>query len=149
MRVLFALLLISGVSGCQTGANNAPATVPLSITSAGRVHRFTVEVAQTADQQERGLMFRDSLKGNAGMIFPLTPPRQASFWMKNTVIPPGIVFVRVDGSIARIANDTILYSREPVQSGEPVAAVLEIAGGRAAALGIAQDDIVSWENPLR
>ena len=74
----------------------------------------------------------------------MDPPRPASFWMKNTVIPLDMIFVRPDGTIARIAADTVPYSLDPVDSGEPVSAVLEIAGGRAAELGIAEGDKVSW-----
>jgi uncharacterized membrane protein (UPF0127 family) len=79
------------------------------------------------------------------MIFPMEPPRSASFWMKNTVIPLDMIFIRPDGSIARIAAETVPYALDPVDSGEPVGAVLEIAGGRAAALGIAEDDVVTWK----
>jgi uncharacterized membrane protein (UPF0127 family) len=64
--------------------------------------------------------------------------------MKNTLIPLDIIFVRADGSIARIAAETVPYSLAPVDSGEPVAAVLEIAGGRARELGISEDDKVDW-----
>lgn len=81
------------------------------------------------------------------MIFPMNPPRPASFWMKNTLIPLDMIFVRTDGSIARIAPETVPHSLEPVGSGEPVAAVLEIAGGDAAKLGIAEGDTVIWRAP--
>ncbi len=57
-----------------------------------------------------------------------------------------MIFIRADGTIARIAAETVPYSLEPVDSGEPVAAVLELAGGKAAALGIAEDDVVRWED---
>lgn len=150
MRYLVtALALLLSVAGCgiatktdaRTAARNA---VPLTITTARATHRFTVEVARTADQQARGLMFRSALAPDVGMIFPMNPPRVASFWMKNTLIPLDMIFVRADGTIARIAAQTVPYSLDPVESGEPVAAVLELAGGRAAELGIAEDDRVSW-----
>lgn len=119
--------------------------VPLTITTAaGKVHRFTVEVAATAEQQQQGLMNRQSLGPDRGMIFPMDPPRDASFWMKNTLIPLDMVFVRADGTIARIEANTVPLSLEPVASMEPVAAVLELAGGRSAELGIAAGDRVSW-----
>ena len=89
-------------------------------------------------------MFRDRLAGDAGMIFPMNPPRVASFWMRNTLIPLDMIFIRADGTIARIAARTEPYSLEPISSGEPVAAVLEIKGGRSAELGIADDDRVDW-----
>ena len=64
------------------------------------------------------------------MIFPFDTPRQASFWMKNTLIPLDMIFIRADGSIANIAANTVPLSLEPVYSEGNVAAVLEIAGGR-------------------
>jgi hypothetical protein len=118
--------------------------VPLTIRSGSRVHRFTVEVARTPQEQQMGLMNRQSLAPDRGMIFPYDPPQPASFWMKNTLIPLDIIFIRADGSIARIAANTVPLSLEPVRSGEPVAAVLEIAGGRAAELGIHEGDRVDW-----
>jgi len=90
-------------------------------------------------------MFRATLAPDAGMIFPMSPPRYASFWMKNTVIPLDMIFIRADGRIARIAAETTPFSLLPVDSGEPVAAVLELAGGRAAQLGLAEGDKVVWK----
>ncbi|MEA3057936.1 MAG: uncharacterized protein QOF34_751 [Sphingomonadales bacterium] len=115
----------------------------LTIHSATGDHRFTVEVARTPEQQERGLMFVRSLAGDRGMIFPYDPPQNVAFWMRNTLIPLDMVFIRADGTIARIANARAL-DETPVPGGEPVAAVLEIRGGRAAELGIAAGDRVDW-----
>jgi uncharacterized membrane protein (UPF0127 family) len=123
----------------QTGLRQ----VPLTITSAGGVHRFTVDIAATPEQQERGLMFVKHLAPDRGMIFPYDPPQPVSFWMHNTLIPLDMVFIRADGAIARIATAKPLDDT-PVPSGEPIAAVLEIAGGRAAQLGIAPGDKVEW-----
>lgn len=143
-------LLLCGVLACKSdpimGAAQAQGSlVPLSIKTPKTIHRFRVEVARTADEQARGLMFRESLPADGGMIFPMKPPRVASFWMKNTVIPLDMIFIRADGTIARIASETVPYSLEPVDSGEPVVAVLELAGGKATALGIAEEDTVTWE----
>ena len=119
--------------------------VPLEIRSATGTHRFNVEVARTSDQQAQGLMFRPTLAADEGMIFPFPSPRMASFWMRNTLIPLDMIFVRADGTIARIAANTVPHSEESVSSGEPVASVLEIKGGRAAELGIREGDRVSWQ----
>ena len=144
MRMLLSLLGAVALTACGQGVVSAGSTVPLSIaTSSGR-HDFKVEVARSPEEQERGLMFRSHLAPDAGMVFPMEPPRNASFWMKNTVIPLDLIFIRPDGSIARIAADAVPYSLSPIDSGEPVSAVLEIAGGRAAALGIVEDDKVTW-----
>lgn len=118
-------------------------TVPLTITSAAGIHRFTVEVARTPDQQQHGMMFRTSIAPDRGMLFPYDQPRDVAFWMKNTLIPLDLLFIRADGTIARIST-AVPHSEELVPSGEPVAAVLEIAGGRAAELGISEGDKVTW-----
>ena len=117
--------------------------VPLTIRAANGVHPFTVQVAATEDQQERGLMFYRSLAPDEGMIFPYDPPQSVAFWMKNTLIPLDMVFIRADGTIARIAHAQPM-NLDPVPAGEPVAAVLEIRGGRAAELGIREGDKVEW-----
>jgi uncharacterized membrane protein (UPF0127 family) len=118
--------------------------VPLIIHSTTGDHRFTVEVAGSPEQQERGLMFRTSLAGDRGMIFPYDPPRDASFWMKNTLIPLDLVFIDANGRIARIAANAAPMSLDPIPSGVPVSGVLEIRGGRAAELGIKEGDSVTW-----
>jgi uncharacterized membrane protein (UPF0127 family) len=120
--------------------------VPLTITTAaGKVHRFVVEVARTEAQQAQGLMNRQTLAPDRGMIFPYATPTMAAFWMKNTLIPLDMIFVRADGTIARIEANTVPLSLDPVPAGEPVGAVLELAGGRSAELGIAAGDKVSWK----
>lgn len=148
-----ALALLASLAACQPSASNAvdvsrsPAgleQVPLTITSGQRIHRFTVEIARTQEEQATGLMNRSQLAPDRGMIFPFAPPRDASFWMKNTLIPLDMIFVRADGSIANIAANTVPLSLEPVPSEGPVGAVLELAGGRAAELGIKPGDKVAW-----
>lgn len=118
--------------------------VPLTIESGGKTHAFTVEVARTAREQARGLMFRSELAPDSGMIFPLAEPRLANFWMKDTQISLDIIFVRSDGTIESIAANTTPYSLDGVASGEPVAMVLELVGGRAEQLGLQAGDLVKW-----
>ncbi len=144
--------MLAGCGGQPTLANAAAdereqtglQQVPLTISSATGEHRFTVEVARSAAEQAQGLMFRASLPPDRGMIFPYDPPQAVGFWMKNTLIPLDMIFIRADGTIARIAANTVPHSLEPVGSGEPVSAVLEIRGGRAAELGIRPGDRVRW-----
>jgi hypothetical protein len=122
--------------------------VPLTITSNGKKHRFTVEVASSPEQQAMGLMYRNALAPDRGMIFPFARPRAASFWMKNTLIPLDMIFIRADGTIANIEAMTVPLQLQPAYySDGPVAAVLEIAGGRAAELGIKPGDKVKWSAP--
>src|SRR3546814_14764840 len=101
---------------------------------------ISVEVALTEKQQEQGLMFRKLLAPDGGMLFPMDPPRTASFWMKNTLIPLDMLFIHTDGSIAFLKASAAPYSRAPVSAGIPVAAVLELRGGLAAALGLGEGD---------
>jgi uncharacterized membrane protein (UPF0127 family) len=143
-----ALALLVGCQA-QPGSALAPAAestarVPLTIQTGKGVRAFSVEVARTGLEQERGLMFRTSLPKDSGMIFPMSPPRPAAFWMKNTPLPLDIIFIRPDGTIARIAAQTVPYSLDLIECAEPVAAVLEIAGGGAEAAGIEEGDKVSW-----
>ena len=90
------------------------------------------------------MMFRRSIAPDRGMLFPYNPPQTVGFWMRNTFIPLDMIYVRADGTIARIATATP-HSLESVSSYEPVVAVLEIAGGRAAELGIREGDRVSYQ----
>lgn len=118
--------------------------VPLTVSGPRGRHVFRVEVARTSAEQAQGLMFRTSMTDSEGMVFPMNPPRDASFWMKNTVIPLDLIFVGPDRRILNIAASAVPYSLDPIPSAGPVAAVLEINGGLAARLGIAPGDRVEW-----
>lgn len=118
--------------------------IPLAVISGTRRHAFKVEVAATGPQQARGLMFRTELPPDEGMIFPYKFPQILGFWMKNTPLPLDIIFIDEDGRIINIAAQTTPYSLESVYSERPAKAVLEIAGGRAAELGIKPGDKVEW-----
>lgn len=118
--------------------------IPLTVSHNGKTHEFRVEVARTAAEQARGLMFRTELSDKEGMLFPRDPPGFASFWMKNTVIPLDIIFVGTDGRIINIAAMTTPYSLDSIPSEGVTAAVLEIRGGRAAELGIVPGARVEW-----
>lgn len=158
MRSSGSIALIAlAVVGCRPasetggagGGADLKASIALTIHSANGVHAFTVEPARTAAAQEQGLMYRTDLRRDGGMLFwPYPPdgggPRVANFWMKNTPTPLDIVFIRANGSIARIADNAVPYSETMVSSGEPIAAVLELVGGRTAELGIAEGDVVGW-----
>ena len=148
------MVALSPLAACQpqTADTNVERAVggldqaPLTIRGVdGKTHVFTVEIARSEAEQEQGLMNRQSIDPDKGMIFPLAPMREASFWMKNTLIPLDLIFVRGDGTIARIEENAVPLNLQPILSGEPVAAVLEIAGGRSAQLGIKAGDRVSWK----
>lgn len=128
----------------EAAEQEAVETIPVTVRSTTGDHLFDVETAVTPDEQRRGLMFRESLPENGGMIFPFDFPRLASFWMRNTMIPLDMIFIRADGVITNIARETEPYTLDSYYSTEPVIAVLEIAGGRAAELGINAGDQVAW-----
>ncbi|MEX2632372.1 MAG: DUF192 domain-containing protein [Tistlia sp.] len=112
------------------------------VSADGTRHEFTVELALTGEQMARGLMFREELAPDSGMLFVFPAQRVASFWMRNTLIPLDMLFIARDGRIVRVAERTTPMSDQGVSSRRPVIAVLELAGGTAARLGIAAGDRV-------
>jgi hypothetical protein len=101
-------------------------------------------VARNDAERAQGLMYRRELAADRGMLFDFEKVQPIGMWMKNTYIPLDMIFVRADGTIARIAAMTTPRSLDSVTSGEPVGAVLEIRGGRSAELGIKAGDKVIW-----
>lgn len=125
--------------------NQGLRVVPLAIeTRDGRIHRYRIELAETPAQQERGMMFRTEMAADAGMLFPMRPPRLAAFWMRNTFIPLDIIFIGADGRVRNIAERAKPLSETPIPSDGPVAAVLELKGGEAARIGLRPGDRVRW-----
>ena len=114
----------------------------LDIVAGGERHTFKIEMAVTPAERSRGLMNRRELAPDAGMLFDYGKPRLVSFWMKDTLIPLDMIFIKEDGRIARIAKRTIPLSLAAVPSGEAVLAVLEVIGGTADRLGIGPGDTV-------
>ena len=108
----------------------------------GQSHRFVVEVAATPEQQERGLMFRQSMPEDDGMIFLNKIDKPSTFWMKNTLIPLDMLFVDRTGKIVHIKANAKPLSEEMIPSGGSVRAIVEINGGVAARLGIKAGDHV-------
>ena len=157
MRRIMFTLLAAALAACSPGVGGAaPAApkvvhpesglevIPLTVTSANGAHQFKVEVARSMIAQAKGLMFRTKLGADEGMIFPMDPPRGASFWMHNTVISLDLIFIAPDGRISNIAANAVPYDETPLLSTGKVKGVLEIPGGRAAQLGIAPGDKVTW-----
>ena len=130
-----ALLLIARVSL----AAGLPRDV-LLVETASSQYRFEVEVADDPSERAEGLMYRESLADNAGMLFLYPETRPVEFWMKNTPLSLDIVFVREDGVIARIAENTTPMSEGLIASGEPVRAVLEVKAGTMRQLGVTVGD---------
>lgn len=111
-------------------------------TAAGGRYRFDVELAETPMQQMQGLMFREKLAPDAGMLFLYDRPQPASFWMKNTLIPLDMIFIGADGKVVNIHQNAVPHSLDGVNSAGPVKGILEINGGMSARLGIRAGDRV-------
>jgi len=116
--------------------------VPLTVVSEGATHSFAIERAITLEQQARGMMFRESMEPDSGMLFEFDEPKVATIWMKNTSIPLDIIFVRSNGKILKIEHMAQPYKLRSASSEAVVAAVLELQGGRAKELGIMPGDLV-------
>ncbi len=144
--LLFALPITPALADCPLQFTPLAHPTQLQIETRRGKRTFVIEVARTDAQQERGLMCRAHLDPNKGMIFPMTPPHPASFWMKNTMIPLDIIFIKPDGRIESIKRNAKPYDLTPLSSGGSVNAVLEIGGGLAAKLGIAEGNRVAWVN---
>jgi uncharacterized membrane protein (UPF0127 family) len=129
------------------GAVYAQALETLSIsTQGGQKQTFKVEVARNDADRAQGLMFRRSMPADQGMLFDFARVEPVSMWMQNTYLPLDMLFIRADGTIARIAANTEPLSTRTIPSGEPVLAVLELNAGTAAKLGIKPGDRV--EHPV-
>lgn len=152
MRPIIPLLLLAALTACDAAspprnesarADAVLPTVPLVIATSSGERRFNLEVARTDPEQQRGLMHRRRVDARGGMLFPFSYPRTASFWMKDTAVALDLLFVRPDGTIAAILNGRP-GDLSPLSAGEPVSAVIEIAGGEASRQGIAPGDRVRW-----
>jgi uncharacterized membrane protein (UPF0127 family) len=133
------LLLVSS-------AVHAQVFEPLAIATAGGRHAFMVEVARDDATRAQGLMYRRSLAADRGMLFDFKRVEPIAMWMQNTYVSLDMLFIRPDGTIARVAANTEPLSTRTIPSGEPVLAVLEVVAGTAARLGIRPGDRV--EHPL-
>ena len=144
---LLALALTYVGAGAGFALTPLPPACQADVALFPAAHRaIHIEIADDKAERAQGLMNREELAAKTGMLFIYETPRPASFWMKNTLIPLDMVFIRADGSIDRIAENTIPESLEPVVSGGEVSAVLELAGGTAARLGIDETAKITWKD---
>lgn len=143
LAILAAIIWGVGLTSHASAQSSPPVFARSEVTIAtadGRRHLFHVEVATTADQQAYGLMFRRQLPPDAGMLFDYGHDRVVSMWMKNTLIPLDMVFIRGDGRIANIVERAVPGSLEPRSSEGRVRGVLELNGGTADRLGLKPGD---------
>jgi uncharacterized membrane protein (UPF0127 family) len=131
---------------CALASSRAAGEATLEIVSKTGVHAFAVELATNDDERSRGLMFRKELPEGRGMLFDFERDQPVAFWMRNTYVSLDMIFIRGDGRILRIAENTEPLSERLIPSGGPVRAVLEVIAGTARKLGIAPGDRV--ESPI-
>ena len=144
VAAIFVGLLLTACAGAFA-ADDAQPILPRSelvIDTAKGPVQFTVELASTPRQQERGLMFRTHLAPDEGMLFDFVHDGMRGFWMKNTLIPLDMVFIAGDGTIRSIAENTVPRSLATIDARFPVRATLELAAGATARLNIRVGDKV-------
>jgi uncharacterized membrane protein (UPF0127 family) len=142
-RIFVALGLWLALAGASLAQSLETLTI---LTQGGQRHPFQVEVARNDQDRAQGLMNRRVMAPDRGMLFDFAKVEPVSMWMKNTYLSLDMLFIRADGSIARIAPNTEPLSTRTIPSGEAVLAVLELNAGIAAKLGIKAGDRV--EHPL-
>ena len=142
---LFALVTMAALFAASKAGEAADMRQDkLTLQTATGPKIIEIEVASSMDEQMRGLMFRTALADSNGMLFPYTPPREVTMWMKNTYIPLDMVFIRADGIVHRIEARTEPLSETVISSGGEMAAVLELAGGASERLGLKPGDRVEY-----
>lgn len=143
LLLLIALFALSGPVAVADSAGEVSRSTLEIVTSDGRRLPFSIELARDDTQRGMGLMFRQKLAADSGMLFDFQTDQEVSMWMKNTFIPLDMLFVRADGIIQRIAERTVPQSLEIIPSQGKVRAVLEVNGGTVARLHIHPGDRVS------
>lgn len=142
----FVFLLTAVSIPVAAGQPQSLPLTPLVIErQSGEPVSLQVEVARSAWEQAIGLMHRQSLADNRGMLFYFDEPKEAVFWMHNTYIPLDLLFVATDGSVFRIISNAKPLSLDFLRSDGPAQAVLEIRGGLAGELGLRPGDSVHHE----
>ncbi|MGX9354539.1 DUF192 domain-containing protein [Roseobacteraceae bacterium S113] len=135
--VVAAFLMLAAASA---SARCTPETVTL--TGMFGTVDFSVELAITPAEQGRGLMFREQMPAQSGMLFLYPNPRPVSFWMKNTLIPLDMIFIDAAGRVINVHSNAIPGDLTAIPSGGPTMAVLEINGGLSRQIGIAPGTLV-------
>jgi uncharacterized membrane protein (UPF0127 family) len=139
----FIALLIVGLSLAFPLECRAAEVQPLEIATKSGVRTFAVEMARTEEEKATGLMYRKELADGRGMLFDFSPEQPISMWMKNTFVSLDMIFIRSDGRILRIAENTEPQSTKIIPSGGPAKGVLEVVAGTARKYGIAPGDQVA------
>jgi uncharacterized protein len=137
------LAAVAAVFALISAGAQAASIQPLEIVTTTGVQVFSVEMATTEQEKETGLMYRKELADGKGMLFDFSPEQQVSMWMKNTYISLDMIFIRADGRILRIAENTEPESTRIIPSGGLAKGVLEVIAGTAKKYGIQPGDRVA------
>lgn len=143
---LLALCVVASIPSRAQAPKQAQGLEALTVVTASGRHPFLVEVARNDADRAQGLMYRRQLAADRGMLFDFARTELVTMWMQNTYISLDMIFVRADGTVARVAHDTEPLSTRTISSGEPVLSVLEVIAGTARRLGIKAGDRI--EHPL-
>jgi hypothetical protein len=143
VRIFIALLTFGLLLPASPDRLPAAQQQTLEIISKNGVHVFAVEFAITNEERARGLMYRRELPEGRGMLFDFSPEQDVQMWMQNTYVSLDMIFIRADGRILRIAENTEPLSERIIGSGGRVRGVLEVVAGTAKKLGIAPGDRVA------
>ncbi|BCW89363.1 hypothetical protein sos41_25250 [Alphaproteobacteria bacterium SO-S41] len=143
--VVAGLLLV--LPACSSEGAKPPPPVTwekssLVIDTASGPHRFDIELAVDDAERERGLMYRTEMAEDAGMLFFYPTEEEITMWMKNTVLPLDMVFIRSDGTVFDNVKGAVPYSLDFIRSGGPVRAVLELNAGTVDRIGLRRGDTV-------
>jgi len=142
MKTTFATLAATLAMTIAPAFADPMEVTPLTIQSGEAEHQFTVEVANDADEISYGLMNRESMDADKGMLFDFGQPRETAMYMKNTLISLDMLFLTSDGRIEMIARNTVPGSLRTISPGKPVKGVLELNAGQSAELGLQPGDTV-------
>jgi uncharacterized membrane protein (UPF0127 family) len=144
-KILVGLLLLLASVGLASALESFGTGLLTIETAAGGHYPFQVEIAETPRQMAQGLMFRQEMAADAGMLFILPKDQPMSMWMKNTLIPLDMVFIGRDGRIVNIHERAVPGSLDAISSAAPVRGVLELNGGVTSRLGIRAGDRIIHE----
>ena len=142
-KVWMVLALAGALWGLAGNGARAASIQPIEIVTKTGVHVFSVEMATTEQEKTTGLMYRKELAEGKGMLFDFTPEQEVSMWMKNTYVSLDMIFIRADGTILRIAENTEPLSTQIIPSRGLAKGVLEVIAGTAQKYGIAPGDRVA------
>ena len=144
LATLVAALVLAACAGAGTprDARGEPLE-PLTITTSTGEHRFMVEIADDDMERQRGLMEREPLAEDRGMLFQFPDLAERSFWMRNTPSSLDIIYIDPRGRIVSIAKNVAPMSDALIPSNGPASGVLEVRAGRADEIGAKAGDKIT------